>query len=171
MSREDFENLYRKESDRVYRYIFMLVRHSETAEDLTHDTFYRAFRNLHTFKNESSPATWLMRIARNITYDYFRRKRIIRFFSFEKEEVSDERLTSPELLIVEEEEVMQLFNSIRKLKKEYQDVLILRKIDESSIKETAYILGWTEAKVKGMTKRALDMLKKEMIKEEGDWNE
>lgn len=171
MSRQEFEELYRKESDRVYRYIFMLVRHSETAEDLTHDTFYRAFRSLHTFRSESGYATWLMQIARNVTYDYFRRKRIIRFFSFGKKEVLDEKLTSPELLIIEKEEVRQLFNSIRKLKKEYQDVLILRKIDESSIKETAYILGWTEEKVKGMTKRAFDMLKKVMIKEEGDWNE
>ena len=90
MLQHEFDSLYRHESDRVYRYIFMLVRQSQSAEDLTHDTFLRAFRGINTFKNESSYATWLMKIARNVTYDHFRRKRIVRFFGIGKEEIVDE---------------------------------------------------------------------------------
>lgn len=170
MNDHGFDDLYRLESDRVYRYIYMLVGHEQKAEDLTHDTFLKAYRSIHSFRKESSYATWLMKIARNLTYDYFRRKKVVTFFAFGKEDRVDQTMKNPEQLSVERDEVQELYRAIKKLKKSYQDVLILRRIDESSIKETAFILGWSEAKVKGMSKRAFDALKEEMMRKEGEQN-
>ena len=86
---QSLEQLYLEHSDRIYRYIFLQVRQKELAEDLTQETFYRAFKNIHTFNKQASLSTWLLKIARNATYDYFRRKRIIQFLSFEKEDELD----------------------------------------------------------------------------------
>lgn len=166
----EFDALYRTESDRVYRYIYMLVGHEQKAEDLTHDTFLKAYRNIHSFRNESSHSTWLIKIARNITYDYFRRKKIVRFFAFGKDEFIDENNVDPATISVNREEIKKVHHAIKKLKQSYQDVLILRNINENTIKETAFILGWTEAKVKGMSKRAMDALKGEILNREGEQN-
>ncbi len=161
------ESIYLEHSDRIYRYIFLQVRQKELAEDLTQETFYRGFKNRQTFNKQASLSTWLLKIARNATYDHFRRKRIIQFLSFGKEEVADTRSSSPEDELLRKDGTERLYNALASLKKDYRDVLLLRKINESSIKETAYILGWTETKVKSTMARAFAALKIEMHEKEG----
>lgn len=160
--RKDFEQLYYNHSDSIYRFIYIYVHNHETAEDLTQDTFYRAFKNFDTYKGEANLATWLRKIAKNATYDYFRRKKVIQFLNFGKKEYIDLHNDSPEFQYIRSEEMIMLYNTIVGLKKNYRDVLILRKINEMSIKETAYILGWTETKVKSTMARAMAALKKEL---------
>ena len=167
----EMEQLYREHSDSVYRYIFFLIRHRECAEDLTQETFYRAYKGFNGFNMQASPSTWLLKIARNVTYDYFRRKRIIQFFSFNKEHDLDRTSLSPDSRMEQKEQIARMMDSLSKLKKDYQEVLLLRKLQECSIQETAYILGWTEAKVKMKMSRALEALKKEFHREGGPANE
>lgn len=167
---DQLEQLYRDHSDRVYRYIFLLVRHKETAEDLTQETFYKAYKNLNSFNHQSSVSTWLLKIARNDTYDHFRRKKIIQFFSFENDDDFASDKSTPEDIAEQKEQASQLHNALDLLKRDYREVLLLRKVNECSIKETAYILGWTEAKVKTKMARALEALKKELIGKDGDMN-
>lgn len=70
--------------------------------------------------------------------------------------------------LLKKDMTVRLYNALASLKPTYRDVLILRKINESSIKETAYILGWTETKVKSTMVRAFAALKKEMYRMEGE---
>ncbi|WP_342559826.1 RNA polymerase sigma factor [Psychrobacillus sp. FSL W7-1457] len=163
----EMEQLYRDHSDRVYGYIYLLVRHKESAEDLTQETFYKAFKGYASFDKQASPATWILKIARNVTYDYFRRKRVVQFFSFEKNHDIETKGLSPEGHIERKEKLTRMYDSLRLLKKDYQEVIILRKIQECSIQETAFILGWTEAKVKMKMMRALEALKKEFHQKGG----
>ncbi|MFJ7971756.1 RNA polymerase sigma factor [Psychrobacillus sp. NPDC096389] len=164
------EELYKEHSDRIYNYIYLLVRHKECAEDLTQETFYKAYKGLDSFNKQASTATWLLKIARNVTYDYFRRKRVIQFFTFDKEHDLEINAMSPESRFEQKEQLAKMYDALSKLKKDYQEVLLLRKIQECSIKETAYILGWTEAKVKMKMTRALVALKKEFHQEGGHTN-
>lgn len=163
----EMETLYKEHSDIVYSYIYFLVRHRECAEDLTQDTFYKAYKGFKSFNKQASTTTWLLKIARNVTFDYFRRKRVVQFFTFKKEHDSETKIPSPESRYVQKEQLAKMYDSLSKLKTDYQEVLLLRKIQECSIQETAYILGWTEAKVKMKLTRALVALKKE-FHQEGD---
>lgn len=167
----EMEQLYKEHSDRVYSYIYYLVRQKECAEDLTQETFYKAYKGLDGFNKQASTATWLLKIARNLTYDYFRRKRVIQFFTFDKEHDLETNALSPESRYERKEQLAKMYDSLFKLKKDYQEVLLLRKIQECSIQETAYILGWTEAKVKMKMTRALEALKKKYHQEGGYANE
>jgi RNA polymerase sigma-70 factor (ECF subfamily) len=164
---ESIEQLYLDNSDRVYRYIYLLVRHKETAEDLTQETFFKAFKSLNKFNNQASVSTWLLKIARNVAYDYFRRKKVIQFFKWGNENDIDTKNPSPESTAEKNEDLSQLYAALSRLKKDYRDVLILRKVDECSIKETAYILGWTEAMVKTKMTRGFEALRKEFYGKEG----
>ncbi len=95
-------------------------------------------------------------------------KGLYRFFSLDSEVSEDTDNLSPEDELLKKDLTARLYNALASLKTTYRDVLILRKINESSIKETAYILGWTETKVKSTLARAFAALKKRNGQLEGD---
>jgi len=146
-----------------------LTGKKEVAEDLTQETFLKVYQNLHKFQGKSQIFTWLVKIARNAGLDYLRRRNKFRFFSMDKYPIRANQ-PSPVEIIVKGERASQLYKAIRSLKLSYQEVLLLRKIKEFSIKETAEILGWSENKVKISTSRAMAALRKE-LRRRGEANE
>jgi len=161
----DWEELYLQYSDAVHNYIFLLVGNHETAEDLTHDTFVKIKHSLERFKGDASYKTWLFKIARNSTYDFLRRKRLLQFVPFTSTDIEDDRLT-PAAYLNNKESTNELYVAIKKLKLAYQEVIILRYIHELSIEETATILSWSVSKVKSKTFIAMKKLKAEMLSKE-----
>lgn len=162
--KERFKELYDDHSDRIYQYILLLVKNRETAEDLTQETFLKVYRNLSSFRDEASTYTWTARIARNLTYDYLRRKKIISLLPFGSHEAATEPL---EAIIITNETAAALYKGIDSLPPKYKEIIILRKIQEFSIKETAAILNCSEGKVKVTASRALNHLKKALAERSG----
>ncbi|MDQ0257377.1 RNA polymerase sigma-70 factor (ECF subfamily) [Evansella vedderi] len=158
---EKFDELYFEYSDRIYSYIFLMVGEKETAEDLTQETFVKMYRNLDQFEGDSKFSTWLISIARNCTIDYLRKQRPVFLWPFEKfsQVTSTETI---ELQVTTDETIKELYKQISTLKRSHKEVIILRKIQELSVKETAEILGWSEGKVKMMTHRAMEKLRLQM---------
>jgi len=72
-----FDAIYEQFRERIYRYIRHLVSNQELAEDLTQDTFLRAFKALPRMSADLKLAAWLYRIATNVSYDALRRHRLI----------------------------------------------------------------------------------------------
>ena len=69
----DFEALYRAELPRVYNFFRYRVGDGQQAEDLTSETFEKAWRNRYRYKrNLSAFSTWLFTIARRVAIDHFR---------------------------------------------------------------------------------------------------
>ncbi|MFD1639597.1 RNA polymerase sigma factor [Evansella tamaricis] len=156
------EELYENYSDAIYRFILLQIRDTQQAEDLTQEVFIRAYKGLEQFEGRSSYKTWLYTIARNTTHDYYRKKRPISFLPAFFQNQPEVTAMSPEELMEMGEGVKELYEALSKLKPSYREVIVLRQIKEFSIKETAEILGWSEAKVKSTTHRAFATLKKEM---------
>ncbi|MCL4268618.1 MAG: RNA polymerase sigma factor [Anaerolineales bacterium] len=72
----DWEAVYRTELPRIYNYFRYHVGDARLAEDLTAETFEKAWKNRHQYRNDLSAfSTWLFTIARNLASDYFRRAR------------------------------------------------------------------------------------------------
>jgi RNA polymerase sigma-70 factor (ECF subfamily) len=160
------EELFQKYSVLIYRFILLMTGSKEEAEDLTQEVFIKAYKGLAGFKGEASYKTWLYSIARNITYDHYRRKRTIKFL---KELAHMERKELvPEEILEMKEQTQLIYRAIMELKLPYREIIILRKIKGYQISETAAILGWTEGKVKTTLHRALTALKNKLNKEE--WN-
>ena len=71
-----FDRLVRKYQSPVRRFFLHLTcGDSELSDDLSQDTFIKAYTNLASFKNLSSFSTWLYRIAYNVFYDYLRARK------------------------------------------------------------------------------------------------
>lgn len=62
----------------IYAAVYSIVRHPETAEDLTQESLLKAFNGWGNFEDrkEGNIPAWLFRIAKNATFDYLRRGRI-----------------------------------------------------------------------------------------------
>ncbi len=69
----DVERVFVAHYDAVYRFLLRLVHDTAEAEDLTQETFARAYEALPRFRGEATLKTWLIRIAQNIALDRFRR--------------------------------------------------------------------------------------------------
>ncbi|MBS4219966.1 RNA polymerase sigma factor [Bacillus sp. FJAT-49711] len=162
--KEEIANWYDEHSKSILSFILLMVRDYQEAEDLTHDTFVKAYQHYNSFKHSSSEKTWLFSIAHNVTVDYLR-KRKTRNFIKETLLLQKNNIPLPEDLIQIKEESYELYNALGELKETYRKVIVLRKIKGFSIEETAKILNWSESKVKSMLFRAMPALKKQLIKE------
>ncbi|MDX1774920.1 RNA polymerase sigma factor [Oceanihabitans sediminis] len=147
----------------ILTYILLIVRDYELAEDLTQETFLKAFKNHNQFQQNAAIKTWLFAIAHNTTKDYFRKRNPIKYYlDFSFNEKDEQPL--PEQVVLMNDENEQLYLAIQQLKPTYKQVITLRKLKEFSTQETALILKWSESKVKMTLKRALEALKEELLK-------
>jgi RNA polymerase sigma-70 factor, ECF subfamily len=162
--KDEIADWYDQHSKSVLSFILLIVRDYQLAEDLTHDTFVKAYLNYESFKHHSSEKTWLLSIAHNLTVDYLRkRKPSILFKEWFLMQKDDKPL--PEEVFQLKEESYELYKALGKIKDTYKKVIILRKIKGFSIEDTAKILGWSESKVKSTLFRAIPVLKKQLNKE------
>ena len=70
----------------VYRFVRGYVKNDSDAEDITQETFVRAWRNFHTFDHEKSFKTWIFAIAKHASIDALKKKKAINFSLFDNED-------------------------------------------------------------------------------------
>ncbi|MDO3411288.1 sigma-70 family RNA polymerase sigma factor [Saccharibacillus sp. CPCC 101409] len=147
--------------DQIYQYLyFMLGDRGGEAEDILQEVFIKAYRNLHTFKGDSSPRTWLTAIARNAAMDAMRRKRWTLNDLLAGREEKAPSAEEPERVLLTEERREKMLELLDVLKPAQREVIFFLYQKELSIKETAEMLDCTEAKIRTMKHRALRALRK-----------
>ena len=150
-----FADLYESNFDRVYAYIVRRVGDRTETEDLTSEVFHQALANLKRFEWRGIPfAAWLFRIAANLIADRWQRS---------GREVSDDSaIDSAQASPAEMEEVERratLFRLVSTLPDEQRRVIVLRFVEQKSIKEVAREIRKTEGAVKQLQFRALTGLR------------
>ena len=164
-----FEEIYDNYHQDLYRFIFYMVKDKQLTEDLVQEVYIKVLNSQGTFRGDSSKKTWLFSIARYTTIDYFRsqkrkRDRILDFFNWtEKGESIQDHLPLPEEMILKDEQLKIIYNSLDKCTVDQRSVLILRFIESFSIRETAEILKFSESKVKTTQHRGLKVLRSYLL--------
>lgn len=139
----------------IYRYIFIRVgRIKETAEDLTQETFVKAFRKFGDFKNnEATVKTWLFVIARNTVIDFFRKNKI---------KVST--LENDDQIVGEDSQNNELaefiLNKLDLLKDLEKDLIIYKFVYELDEKEISKIINKNYGATRVLIHRTINKLKK-----------
>ncbi len=155
-----FAELYESNFERVYAYVVRRVGDRAETEDLTSEVFHHALANLRRFEWRGIPfAAWLFRIAANLISDRWQR--------MGRENVADEpeQIESAAACGVEFEEVERratLFRLVDTLPVEQRRVVVLRFVEQKSIKEVAREIRKTEGAVKQLQFRALTSLRARM---------
>ena len=152
----DFDALYEQHFQRVYQYIFYMVSDTNLAEDLTQETFLRVYNG--KFRQEAAMSTYIRQIARNLVYDYYRKKALIKWLPFSASHEQHEVTYVPEDWLLQQEQRKALFEALQQLKPLQREILIYRKIEERSIEETCNILGLTAMKVANTQRSAMKKL-------------
>jgi RNA polymerase sigma-70 factor (ECF subfamily) len=121
----------------VYGFLMKRTRNENDAEDITLETFSKAFEKIRTFDENFKFKTWLITIAKNIHSDSLRKQKtsLSNQTSQEDEEriywIQDET-PSPEDKLITEQNLAELLKDIKKLKPHYQQVINLRYFQELS---------------------------------------
>lgn len=165
MEQNELTDWFDEHGESVLTYILLMLKDYQQAEDLTQETFIKAYRHQKQFENKSSVKTWLFSIAHNVTKDYFRKKHPLQHYLGLTMEEKDCK-PIPEQIVAMKFQNEELYRAIQRLKPSYRHVIILRKLKELSTAETAIVLNWSESKVKMTLKRALGELKSELNREE-----
>jgi RNA polymerase sigma-70 factor (ECF subfamily) len=167
-----FAKLLQRYKRPVYHMVLKMVRNVDDAEDLTIESFAKAFKSLHKFKKDFTFSTWLFRIATNNTIDHIRKKKlntmsIDNTFTDDNGdgisiEVEDENLNPQEETIKSQKaELIQVF--VDKLPPKYQRLVRLRYFNELSYEEIAIELEAPLGTVKAQLHRARELMF-EMVK-------
>lgn len=154
---EAFGLLYDCYLAKIYRFVFVKVNNKTIAEDLTHEVFLNAWKNLKSYAQKEFPfSSWLYQIARNEVIDFYRtRKKNISL-----EEIKEDYLKTQEDKDLDAEINLEIIGKlIRLLKPDQQDVIIMRFIEDLNHEEIAATLGKSAGAVRLIQHRAINSLK------------
>jgi len=166
----------------IYGFVYRFVGNVNTQdpEDITQDVFVKVWRHIKKFDKKKSFKTWIFSIAKNTAIDFLKKKRTIPFSEFsarggsafggenaDGENVLSEKLVDPSPLpheLLERKEIGDILaKAMEKLSLKYRMVLFLRHNDHFTFREIAESLGEPIDTVKSQHRRALIMLKKEIL--------
>ena len=143
------EDLYRQYRDPLHRYLHRLCGSIDQAEELTQETFVRAYTGLLTFRGDCSVATWLFRIARNTYLNSLRRPSPTRIDTDELLAIPDMAGASDpvrQYAAVEQRGLIAL--ALAQLPEQQRSVLLLRDAEGLAYVEIADVLGISLSAVK-----------------------
>lgn len=157
---ECFGKLYDLHLSKIYRFILMKVNSREIAEDLVHEVFMNAWKNLGRYRHRGFPfSSWLYQIARNEVIDHYRLKRDhVSIEGVEEETFKVENVVAEELDRALDWQKVR--GAITKLTGDQQDVIIMRFVEGLSHREIALALLKTEGAVRIIQHRAIGELKR-----------
>ena len=151
-----FSQLYELLVEPLYRFVLLRIGNEHDAQDITAETFKRVWQNLARYRTKNFRA-FVFTIARNVTVDWIRKnKRNIPLDS-------NDHIVDTQVNLLEETQhkdtITELMAAIQRLPQPYQEVIILRYIEEMTIKETAAILQKSPIAVRVTQHRAIKKLK------------
>ncbi len=147
----------------VYGFMLKRTENETDAEDITIETFAKAFDKIATYNPEFQFNTWLIAIAKNVHIDMLRKKKSTLFIDITDEEdnqaynVADSSPSAEDQLITQQN-LSQLLQFIKQLKPHYQEVIQLRYFQELSYQEISDQLAEPLANVKVKLLRAKKLL-------------
>lgn len=163
-----YKQLMKKYHDPIFNLVYRMIHDKQQVEDLTQETFVKAFASLKYFNEEYAFSTWLYKIATNSSIDYIRKRKLNTFsidkpvamedsdFSFELPDTTYQ----PDKTIIQRQRTTLIEEAIEKLPEKYRKVIILRHTEERDYAEIAKILKLPIGTVKAHIFRARELLNK-----------
>jgi RNA polymerase sigma-70 factor (ECF subfamily) len=155
-----FEHIVRVYQARVFGFLRQMTKHRQDAEDLTQQTFLKAYQNLSRFDLSRPMVNWLLTIARNSAINHLRTLR-------PSEAVPDHLPSaeaSPAQMTEERDRQKNLWDRVRAILPARQfEILWLRYGEDLSVRETAEVSGLTQTHVKILVFRARHTLLKQNL--------
>lgn len=162
----DFEKLYHTYFVKVYSYVIGMVKDSSAAEEITQNTFVKAMTAKNAYKGLAKEFTWLCSIARNLSYDYFRKEGKTAAFEDEQYDSLESYVDHGNILdqLVQKETSYEIHRILHQLEEPYKEVFSLRVFGELSFGQISSIFGKSESWARVTYHRARMKIKERMGK-------
>lgn len=164
--RKAFANLFTRYKDSIYYMILKMVHNRDDAEDLTIESFGKAFSNLEKYTPDYAFSTWLFKIASNNTIDHIRKKRMD-VISLDDDNSNESMNISntvssdtpdPEEKFIRDQRALLMREILDRLNPKYRNLIQLRYFEELSYEEIAQQLNLPLGTVKAQLFRAKELL-------------
>ena len=165
-----YARLLSKYRETMFHMISRMVKNVHDAEDLTMESFGKAFRNIQYYKPERAFSTWLFKIATNGVIDFIRGKRL-RMISIDTDPESEDNASpvvgvpeliensdDPEERMIRDQKAEYMWQIVSQLHEDYREITIMRYFKEKSYTEISEELGIPIGTVKARLFRSRELL-------------
>lgn len=158
---QPFQTLVQRYESQVYQFCVRYLRNKELAEDITQESFLKAYNHLCKLDKPNNFKAWLIRIAANKCTDHYRKyKRRAEIEVQVKKELKIHVVSSDDR--DSDDRIEKLKKAIDQLKNNDKEIIILHYFSELSVKEIAYDLSISESAVKMRLSRSREKLARNM---------
>ena len=155
----DFEQMYSENYDFIFKFLIKLCKDSSLAEELTQETFFRAYMNFSQLQDKSKASVWLCQIAKNTYYAWYNDNK-------KTAELEDDTADStPDLAetFIRKELTKEAFAKLHELNEPYKEVFMLSVFADLSLNEISALFGksesWARVTLYRAKKRLREMLR------------
>ncbi|HWE90258.1 MAG TPA: sigma-70 family RNA polymerase sigma factor [Pseudonocardiaceae bacterium] len=157
--RTAFGQLYDQYVDVVHRYVLYRIGDRAAAEDITSETFLRAFRRIDSITYQGRDVgAWFVTIARNLVLDHLKSSRFRLEITTAEPDDTDRVQSGPEAAVLARATSAQLFGAVRQLGDDQRECVVLRFLQGLSVAETAAAMHRSEGAIKALQHRAVRRL-------------
>ena len=155
----EFEELFNKNRDFIFKYLMKLSRDASLSEELTQETFFRAYMNYPSLRNKEKASVWLCQIAKNTYFAYFNEQK--KYTSVEDSVISDTE-QNPEDCLMTKELSEKALKCLHELEEPYKEVFMLSVFGGFSLKDISGTFGKSESWARVTFYRAKQKLSERM---------
>lgn len=156
--KDAFGEIYKLFFEKIYRFIYFSVHNSYLAEDLTQETFLRAWKHFGSFKSSKGTIqAFIYAIARNLVIDWQRKKKPVSLTLLYDDEIKSNEDIEENFLRKQNQEMV--WSVLSKLDQLDRHIVILRYFEELSFSQIAQITGEKEGSARVRLHRILKKLK------------
>ncbi len=166
MTEDKFLELVQEHQAQIYQHTFYLLGNREDAEDITQETFIKAWEHRNKLRLKTV-RSWLLKCAQNLCFNLLKRRKFQEPL-IEGDETELERLLhrhthwsnpTPDEIVIKRELKASVHCAINKLPTEMRSMIIMRELEGMSFKEIAEVLEQPEGTVKSTVFRARKKLR------------
>ncbi len=135
------DEIYRQNEKIVFHFLFQRCGDRQLAEDLTQETFLKAFESIDRFQGTCRISTWLCQIAKHLLYQYWQKHGTKGMLELDEElPAEDDTADCAEKRL----ELLDVLKELQKLPEQMREVVYLRTLSDLSYREIGEILGKSE---------------------------
>lgn len=139
---EEIEQIYRKYTPQVYKFLFSLCHDKYLAEELTQETFFQAMKSIDKFRGDCRIYVWLCSIAKHLWYQELKKREREKTLKLSQQGGEDE--TEFENAVFEKAEVLEIYKILHTFEEPLREVMYLRLNGNFTFKEIGEIMGKDE---------------------------
>lgn len=155
----DFEKLFRDNRDFIFKYLVKLSQNVSLAEELTQETFFRAYMNYASLRNKEKASVWLCQIAKNTYYAWYNEHKKIEMLETVENQDDSENI---EDVFVQRELSKEALACLHELEEPYKEVFMLAVFGGFSLKDISAAFGKSESWARVTFYRAKQKLSERM---------